>query len=279
MAAPRTASFKALQFLQKSSSSTPAKRGLHITGAQSSPRLFDPTNKNAYTGLGLGELKNECRKRTLSPSGTKSELIDRITSHDGLQARAFSIMAKRIAKDQTKKPISGPSDAPPSRHFNTSRSLKAVHDSSTIDFAYLPHFDSSLDPSATAIRVPILPDVNSDEAEAVLEKYPELDSAAGGYQETQGHDTVMKPQIVSVHETMADGAHVEGLNSHFSPMSDVHDGHGPELSVDSLADLSETVRKSAGKLLENVGDKDEGTIRKLFQSFLDDVFGPGKKTT
>lgn len=44
----------------------------------------------------------------------------------------------------------------PARHFNTSRSLKAVGDSSTIDFAYLPESDedTSVGPS---VRIPLLP--------------------------------------------------------------------------------------------------------------------------
>ena len=42
------------------------------------------------------------------------------------------------------------------RHFNTSRSLKAVNDSSTIDFAYIPDFDPDTRTAPTQIRVPII---------------------------------------------------------------------------------------------------------------------------
>ena len=42
------------------------------------------------------------------------------------------------------------------RHFNTSRSLKAVNDSSTIDFAYFPDFDPD-NAQVSALRVPLLP--------------------------------------------------------------------------------------------------------------------------
>jgi hypothetical protein len=48
--------------------------------------------------------------------------------------------------DNTGKPV---------RHFNTSRSLKAIKDSSTIDFVYLPEFDTQT--TSTEFRVPILP--------------------------------------------------------------------------------------------------------------------------
>jgi hypothetical protein len=47
----------------------------------------------------------------------------------------------------------------PMRHFNTSRSLKAVGDSSTIDFAYLPEegFDADLSSGEGGVRIPLLP--------------------------------------------------------------------------------------------------------------------------
>jgi hypothetical protein len=50
--------------------------------------------------------------------------------------------------DNTGKPV---------RHFNTSRSLKAIKDSSTIDFVYLPDFDPDNHTAPAEFRVPILP--------------------------------------------------------------------------------------------------------------------------
>ncbi|EHY55635.1 hypothetical protein ABEF95_006590 [Exophiala dermatitidis] len=270
MAAPRASSFKALRNLQRAAGSGPAKRGLHITGVHASPRPIDPTHKTTYMPWNLQDLRQECQKRALSASGTKHELIDRLAGHDSLQARAFSIAIKRIAIEQTKKPVSGPSETAPQRHFNTSRALKAVHDNSTIDFAYLPRlYDEPYGPSPAAIRVPILPDINSESAEAVLDKYPELDAAAGGYQDTQGHDTVMKPEIVAVDDA---------LGSPASALSDVHDGHhATEMSVEQLTALTETVGKSARQFVDMVKDKDEATIRKIWTGFLDDLFGGPQK--
>lgn len=117
--------------------------------------------------------------------------------------------------------------------------------------------------------MPILPDINSEHAEAVLERYPELDAAAGGYQDTPGHETIMKPQISTVGD--AD-------NSPASAMSDVHDGHHPtELSVEMLTALTETVGKSARQFVDMVKDKDEDTVRKIWTGFLDDLFGGEQK--
>lgn len=98
MAAPRASSFKALKNL-----SSTAKRKLHITGNLHTPRIATTHQKTAFLGLGLLDLRSECKKRVLSPSGTKHELIDRLASHDALQARAMSIAMKRITNDHTKK--------------------------------------------------------------------------------------------------------------------------------------------------------------------------------
>ena len=117
--------------------------------------------------------------------------------------------------------------------------------------------------------MPILPDVESDTAEAILEKYPELDSAAGGYQDTPGQDTVLKPQISTVNGD---------VDSPASAFSDVHDGHlASEMSVDALTKLTETVGNSARQFVDLVKDKDEATVRKLWTGFLDDLFGPAQK--
>ena len=45
----------------------------------------------------------------------------------------------------------------PLRHFNTSRSLKAPGDSSTIDFMFFPDFDPDANTTPSRIRVPLLP--------------------------------------------------------------------------------------------------------------------------
>lgn len=158
---------------------------------------------------------------------------------------------------------SRPSESSTRREFNTSRELKAVGDTSTIDFAYLPKLHEEVGIQPAAIRVPILPHIDSDDAEAVLEKYPQHDAAAGGYQDTAGHHTQMKAEISSIASDSA------------SAMSDVHDGHHPtELSVEMLTSLTDTVGKSARQFVDNMKGKDEGTIRQLWTGLLDDILGP-----
>jgi hypothetical protein len=164
----------------------------------------------------------------------------------------------------------------PSRHFNTSRSLKAVGDSSTIDFAYLPDIDASLEQTRAEIRVPILPDIESDDAQAVLEHH-KVDAEAGGIDDS-GHSNVMKPQIVTVTETLADGAHIDlDLSGHASAMSEVQDNHGTEMSVDALTELAGTVGKSARKLVDKVPE--QTAVKRVWSGLLDDLFGEKRRLT
>ena len=85
----------------------------------------------------------------------------------------------------------------------------------------------------------------------------------------------MRAQIVTAQETMADGgAHVDlDLNSHASPMSDVVDNHAVELGIEHLTQLTQTVGKSARKIVDQV---EESAISKVWKGFLDDVFGEKK---
>lgn len=194
-----------------------------------------------------------------------------------MQSRAFSIAMRKLGVKQARKGLGAksPAEKTPIRHFNTSRELKSVNDTSTIDFAYLPKlFDGSLDPPPPGIRVPILPDVDSTEAQTTLSRNPEIGAAAGGLQDTDSPD-VMKAQIVTVEETMADGgAHVElDLNSHASPMSEVVDNHAEEIGIEHLTELTQTVGKSARKMVDRV---DESTVSRIWNGFLDDLFGEKK---
>lgn len=78
--------------------------------------------------------------------------MGRLSADDLTHSRAFT-----TAVNATKRPIAEQKDEVKTvRHFNTSRALKAVNDSSTIDFAYFPDFDPD-NAEASALRVPLLP--------------------------------------------------------------------------------------------------------------------------
>lgn len=124
-------------------------------------------------------LRAECQRRKLPTAGTQAEvrprpmllaietltnsqLITRLSAHEIANSRSFTT-ATQDPKRPTAEAINSDKSV---RHFNTSRSLKAVGDSSTIDFAYLPDFDPDTGDSPI-IRVPILPQTIVDESKQV----------------------------------------------------------------------------------------------------------------
>lgn len=165
-----------------------------------------------------------------------------------------------------------PPEVSGTRSFNTSRANRAFHNDRPVDMAYLPKlFSEEWGPQPAALRVPILPSVVSDDAEDRLEKFPELEAAAGGYQSTEGGaPAIMKPEI----ETAS-----QKTGGEMSHLSDVGDGQTTEMSVEQLAQLSHVLGNNAQKFVDMVKDKDEGTIRKLWSGFLDDVFGAKQGST
>lgn len=85
-------------------------------------------------------------------------MIARLNADELAHSRAFSTVAEKRptieqSNDASKAPI---------RHFNTSRELKQVNDTSTIDFAYLPDVLSPENVDIySQVRVPILPDLDA----------------------------------------------------------------------------------------------------------------------
>jgi len=242
MAAPRASSLKALRNLQQST-----RRSLHITGSNAAPSSFaGPDQRLVYLSKSISDLRAECQQRKLNTTGNKPELADRLSGHDMLQSRAFSIAVKKI--DRTPFGAKSPAETTPTRHFNTSRALKSVRDSSTMDFAYLPAFDGTLDDGHTGIRVPILPDAYDIQSSKVPTLEPD--------------GPISKPEIYSVTDTHAD---THGP----SAMSDVVDNHA--IDIDPYG-LTATVGKAAKKVSEQAG-VEVGFVKQLWKGFLDDIFG------
>jgi hypothetical protein len=88
------------------------------------------------------------------------QLLNRLTAHEMASSRAFSTL-----NSKRPTPSSTTSGTAP-RYFNTSRSLKAVGDTSTIDFAFIPDFDPDSS-NAAVVRVPIMPQTEPTEAAKV----------------------------------------------------------------------------------------------------------------
>ncbi|KAL1960245.1 hypothetical protein VTO42DRAFT_8788 [Malbranchea cinnamomea] len=252
MTAPRSAAVRALRALGEQHSVNPCstlasmapwRRSLHVTGAYSAQPATGADMTSIYRSRSLADLRSECERRNLRTTGSKAELVDRLANHDHLQSRAFSIAMRRIDGQAFG---GGQSN---SRQFNTSRAKKAVHDSSPIDFVFMPRDIDSASPSTQVPRVPILPDSYTH------------------YEPLSNPDAQpMKPQIYTV---SGGGSNIQGA----SPMSDVVDNQS--LDFDPF-NLTETVRQAATppdtahSHKETVG----AAVKELWSSFLDDVLGP-----
>lgn len=100
----------------------------------------------------LSKFSRQVRQLHITGSNTySSPLLTSERPAAAAVARAQETMAKRPRVESGEASTSAPS-----RQFNTSRELKAVNDSSTIDFAYLPAFDPDMDVTAANIRMPII---------------------------------------------------------------------------------------------------------------------------
>lgn len=170
MAAPRATQFIALRRLAAPGHQV---RHLHMTGpATYASNVLSMERPVTNVPRDIAGLRAECKRRKLDFSGSKQDvsytlstsryipecaayqrwqLLSRLNADELTHSRAFS-----TAVEQSKRPVVDKTEVKPVRHFNTSRTLKAVNDSSTIDFAFLPDFDPD-NADAVQIRVPLLP--------------------------------------------------------------------------------------------------------------------------
>ena len=79
-------------------------------------------------------------------------MLARLNAHELSQSRAFSSAVEQSKRPTTESHVA----ANVVRHFNTSRALKSVRDTSTIDFAYLPDVEAHFDQANEVLRVPII---------------------------------------------------------------------------------------------------------------------------
>ncbi|KAF1987882.1 hypothetical protein K402DRAFT_329344 [Aulographum hederae CBS 113979] len=153
--------------------------------------------------------------------------------------------AVKISKDAelSKRPAAEDAASGSSvRHFNTSRTLKAVNDTSTIDFAYLPDFNPTTEMPTAGLRVPLLPE-NS---------YTAMGRALS-------IDEPVEVLRAEIHTVSADSTHVLAP----SAMADVHDNN----TID-FHGVKETIVKTAEQIEEQAG-----MVKKVWSGLLDDVFG------
>ncbi|KAF2185396.1 hypothetical protein K469DRAFT_576363 [Zopfia rhizophila CBS 207.26] len=236
MAASR-ASSRALKQLAVSSKQA---RSLHMTGPATFSSLLTSERPVASLPRDVAGLRAECQKRKLPTTGTKAELIDRLSAHELANSRTFSTAVHDSKRPAPEFPTAGK----PVRHFNTSRSLKAVGDGSTIDFAYFPDYDPDTRGSPI-IRVPILPQTVTSQS-------------SKSYAAEDTEETVMRPTIMTV---SADGTHIHAP----SAMSEVSDNN----SID-FQGMAAKVASRFGKPVEQKASM----AKEVWGGLMDDIFGP-----
>jgi hypothetical protein len=111
------------------------------------------TSMRALTKLAASSTTRQTRQLHMTgPATSPSPLLTtEKPSFNKVQAAISDAVSQTDSESKT-------ASTAPSRHFNTSRSLKAVGDNSTIDFAYLPDFDPDSDTPPPVLRVPLLPE-------------------------------------------------------------------------------------------------------------------------
>lgn len=150
--------------------------------------------------------------------------------------------------------LSGFKSHPPMHSFHTTQFAWRVHDTSTIDYAYMPQFQLAETSHPEVLRIPLLPDNYSplrndeDHGESV--------------------ESVIRPEISTV---SADSTHIDSP----SAMSEVTDNHSMELDP---YDLTSKVTAAAAKVTqvpeENL--KEPGWVKEIWNGFLDDLLGSRK---
>lgn len=138
--------------------------------------------------------------------------------------------------------------------FHTTQFVRRVHDTSTIDYAYMPQFKLVEPPPPEVLRIPLLPDNDSplrsdeDHGEPV--------------------ESVIRPEISTV---SADSTHIDSP----SAMSEVTDNHSIELDP---YDLTSKVTAAAAKIAQVPAKnlKEPGLVTEIWNGFLDDLLGSEK---
>ena len=257
MATSRAVSFRNLAKLTATQS-----RHLHMTGPSTFPSPMLTSERPAFNlPTDTAGLRAECNKRNLPVIGNKAEVLllsymyklqcrkfgltnciqqlrDRLSADELIKSRSFS-----TALNDNRRPSASTTSAnasKPVRQFNTSRALKAVNDSSTVDFAYLPQFETEA--SDTRVQIPLAPDSKVAKPAIVVEDA-----------------VVHRPEIST---NSAD------IPQNVAYMAEVHDNSAAEIDYDRLADV---VSGTASKVS---GATNEGALKQVWNGFLDDLLGP-----
>ncbi|MCJ1283390.1 hypothetical protein MMC26_002718 [Xylographa opegraphella] len=194
----------------------------------------------------------------------------------GSNARPSKLLASEPAIVQGARDTQQISESgtPASRHFNTSRSLKAVNDSSTIDFAYMPQFTLGQTSPPEIMRIPLLPD-NYEPLRHSIAHQEAMEPVIRPTIETASADS---SNVVSAMSEVTDNDSVEiDMFGEFWLQSSRH--RPSSLTSSLISDLTKQVGKAAKGMMENNVEnvkKSGGMMREVWSGFVDDLLG--KKT-
>ncbi|KAI9706259.1 MAG: hypothetical protein M1820_004834 [Bogoriella megaspora] len=241
MAASRTTSLRTITKLTATQTRT-----LHMTGPSTFPSPMLTSERPAFSvPTDLAGMRAECQKRNLPMTGNRAELRDRLAADELVKSRSFSTALNSGRRPSSSSPSTDSSKSV--RELNTSCSVKAVNDTSTVDFAYLPAFEDGADRSAS-VRVPIGPDAINK-----AQTFKDID------------DEVHRPQIST-----------SSADIHPQHLAEVHDNSAASVDYGRLADAPAMKNSELKSKVENV----ETGFRAVWSGFLDDLLGPkrGAKT-
>lgn len=227
---------------------THAVRRISTTARAARPStLLESSRSSRYLPRNIKALKDECKKRQLNSTGSKTELVDRLAAHDMLSThRDYHNMSSGHRPTTPSAPVYH--TIPLMQGFQTSAPKQAINDMSTIDFFFFPEIpaDPPLNPFAK-LRVPLLPDnYNPDRSPNSPHAVETLDEA------------LPKPEISIV------ASHPEYVLP--STISEVVGNDGEDVDLAFLTKgFSDTTVKEESKPKSLVGE--------LWSGIVDDVLG------
>lgn len=193
--------------------------------------------------IALRNLSRHGQQQTRRLSMTGPEYASRVLTKEPSTRKAAVAAATSLSE---KKMVESKQAPPTTRHFNTSRTLKAPNDTSTIDFTFLPTPSTLSAPADIQIRVPILPTTLTPTPKPISE--PET--------------LVMKPTISSM-----------SADTVYLPMAEMSDGHAMNIDFHAMADrVAANLRRMSVPVEEQAG-----IIKQVWSDMVDDVLGGGGK--
>ncbi|KAM3072268.1 hypothetical protein ACMFMG_009081 [Clarireedia jacksonii] len=212
--------------------------------------LDSQLRSSIYLPRKLSDLKEECGRRALQTTGSKSELISRLSAHDTI-IRSQHTSSGRRPVPSTIKTI------PLMQGFRTSAPRAAPHPTPTIDYFHFPSFPMPSSEPAPQLRVPLLPDNYSTTHSA-----PEVADAA-----------LPKAEINIV-------AANPGEVVSASALTEVVGNESLGEMDSGLGFMLEGMMKKGEEIVREVkerGEKEQGLFGELWTGIMEDVFSSEKR--